>query len=240
MSRLNKRKKNNTQSWLVTYSDLVTLLLTFFVLLFSFSSIDAVKWKAIVQSLTGNIGVLEEGKTLDEGEMVNQGQVDDQIAKEADEQDVKFNKLYEDIKKYMDTKDLDVTVSMSEQKNEILIRFKDNVLFDSAKAILKQDAKEILDNIADGIYKFQGDINLVRVEGHTDNLPINTKFFPSNWELSTARAVKVVRYFVENSSIRPDIFSPSGYGEYRPVASNKTVKGRAKNRRVDIVIVRTE
>ncbi|HHV17302.1 MAG TPA: OmpA family protein, partial [Thermoanaerobacterales bacterium] len=118
----------------------------------------------------------------------------------------------------------------------LLIRFVEGVLFDSGKANIKNDARAILDKLAPLLIESHRQI---RIEGHTDNLPINTREFPSNWELSTARAVNVIKYMIEEHNFSPYILSAAGYGEYRPVAPNDSVKNRALNRRVDIIILKS-
>jgi chemotaxis protein MotB len=129
-------------------------------------------------------------------------------------------------------------LELSPTQTEILIRFKDYVLFDVGKAELKPEAKEILDRIAKILLNYIDQIDRVRVEGHTDTQPINTMFYPTNWELSADRAIKVVRYFQEKHGFPGNKLSGEGYGEYYPIASNQTEEGRAKNRRVDVQIVK--
>jgi chemotaxis protein MotB len=110
----------------------------------------------------------------------------------------------------------------------------EGALFDSGKADLKSEAIRLLDKIAPVLKQSQRPI---RVEGHTDNVPIHTKEFPSNWELSTARAVNVLRYLVEKHEIPPQIISAAGYGEYHPIVPNDTAQNRSRNRRVEIIIL---
>ena len=110
-------------------------------------------------------------------------------------------------------------------------------MFDLGQADLKPEALEILDHLAEVLKQIP---NPVRVEGHTDNWPINNERFPSNWELSTARATNVVRQLIEEHGLDPSSFRPRGYGEYRPLAPNDTEDNRALNRRVDIVLLRLD
>ena len=119
----------------------------------------------------------------------------------------------------------------------VVIHFTDRVLFDTGRAELKAGARGILQSLAAELDKLP---HSVRVEGHTDNVPIHNSLYPSNWELSTARAVGVVRFLIESGGMDPGRLSAVGYGEYRPIASNQTDEGRARNRRVDIVLLRTE
>ncbi|NLO82763.1 MAG: flagellar motor protein MotB [Clostridiales bacterium] len=243
-----KSKPAGIAEWFVTYSDMVTLLLTFFVMLYSFSTINAQKWEALVRSLRGNIGVLEGGTSLEQ-----QQRIDDKSIPEIDLEQLEgyrknreegkaeedpFLKLYRDIKEYIEINEIPAELELSPTHTEILIRFKDYVLFDVGKSELKAEAREILDRIADVLLHYKDQIDRVRVEGHTDTQPINTVFYPTNWELSADRAIKVVRYFQEHHGFPGNKLSGEGYGEYYPIASNNTAEGRARNRRVDVQIVR--
>lgn len=219
-----------------TYGDMVTLLLTFFVLLYSFSSIDAEKWQRLVVAFTGDTSVLDQSSDIE----VNNSQTEQldfdyqQLQKELQD----FQELYENLKEYVDENNLATRVVLSKTDNEIQIRFVDNVLFDSGRAILKPEAIEILSKITFALITYEDSIEMVRIEGHTDNVAINTAQFPSNWELSTARAVEVLRFLIEKENMSPKIVSAVGYGEYHSIADNVTDEGRAKNRRVDFVIAR--
>lgn len=121
------------------------------------------------------------------------------------------------------------------QDRGIVIRFSDHVFFDTGRADLRPDACRALDELSGVLLTIPND---VRVEGHTDSRPISTLIYPSNWELSTARATAVVRYLVEDKGMDPFRLSAAGYGEYRPVADNTTAEGMARNRRVDVVVLR--
>lgn len=229
--------ENKSPSWLTTYGDMMSLLLIFFVFLFSFSNIDAQKFKAMVASLQASLGVLEGGRSMSDLPAIGSSEGQD-IAQRTNEPQDEFEALYEDIQRYMQQNNIAAVVELSESKMEILLRFKDNVLFESGKADIIPDGLPVLNNIATVIKTYKDQIGGVRIEGHTDNVPIHTVLFPSNWELSTARAVAVLRYFVEQQHLPPEMLSAVGYGEYHPVASNDTIEGRAKNRRVDVVITR--
>ncbi|MGI6188195.1 MAG: flagellar motor protein MotB [Clostridiales bacterium] len=246
--RRSKSSSGGIAEWFVTYSDMVTLLLTFFIMLYSFSTINAQKWQALVQSLRGNVGVLEGGASLDPVPGLDESSAPNvdleqlqgfRKKREMDkaEQDP-FLKLYQDIQEYVDINGIPAELQLSPTHTEILIRFKDYVLFDTGKSDLKEEAREILDRIAGVLLHYTDQIDRVRVEGHTDIRPINTMFYPTNWELSADRAVKVVRYFQEHHGFPGNKLSGEGYGEYYPIASNDTVEGRARNRRVDVQIVR--
>jgi len=128
----------------------------------------------------------------------------------------------------------EATVKMTDRG--LVITFVAEVLFDSGKAVLRQQALQTLDKVSSVLETTVADHN-VGIEGHTDNVPIRHSGWKSNWELSTARALSVLHYMIEEHGLNPDRLSATGYGEYRPVDSNDTAAGRAKNRRVEIVIL---
>ena len=116
----------------------------------------------------------------------------------------------------------------------LIISLGEKGIFDSGSDQIKPDGKELLDAIAASLVPVG---NYIRVEGHTDNVPISNPRFPSNWELSTSRATVVVSYLIQTYSLKPDMLSAAGYAEYRPVVSNDTEEGKARNRRVDIIVM---
>jgi len=239
MSREKKPEepKAGLPEWLATYGDLVTLLMCFFVLLFAFSSIDAQKFEAVMQSFQGSTGILPGGKTLADGPLVFNGMPEAQTT-ESPEESQKLEALKEQVEQYLQQNNLQENIQVELDARGLLLRFKDNILFDSGKAELKTEALTILDYLGGLLSKPEFAERYIRVEGHTDNVPISTSRFPSNWELSASRAASVIRHYIEKNGIRPDRFTASGYGEYYPVADNATAEGRALNRRVDIVILR--
>ncbi|MGE5632244.1 MAG: OmpA family protein [Caulobacteraceae bacterium] len=224
--------KAGAPEWMSTYGDMVTLLLCFFVLLFSFATLDVQKFQAIAQSMNGSLGVLDSGTTVNMQPLVGSFPGDSPT-----EENEEFNRLYEEISQYVKENNLEASITLRLDERGLLVRFLDNVLFDSGKADLTPNAKEIINKVAE-ILK-QNDKN-IRIEGHTDNVPIKTSRFPSNWELSTTRAVNVVKYLIEENGIEPKRLSASGYADQHPVDDNSTTEGRQKNRRVDMVILRSE
>lgn len=234
-----RRNRNNGEgdsnnTWMTTYSDLVTLLMCFFVLLFSFSEIDAKKFDAIIRSFQGSLGVLDGGKTIDQEQLLNQAMESNRLFREQDEAQ-SMERLYQQLDEYIQNNNLEATVVLAMEERGLLIRFNDQVLFDSGKAQIKMEAERILDDI--GAILNQNE-KFIRVEGHTDNVPIHTLLYPSNWELSTTRAVNVVKFFIEKAEIAPGRMSAAGYGEYHPIADNYTSENRQKNRRVDVVVLK--
>jgi len=145
-----------------------------------------------------------------------------------------FKKIKENIAAFLEEKGAVDKVSMEVGPRGLVISLKDTEFFDSGKAIVRPDSMVLLDNISAAIGQYS---NSVRIEGHTDNQPIKTALFPSNWELSTARATNIVHYLVKTHDLPPERLSAIGYGEYRPIADNRAEEGRQKNRRVDVVLL---
>ncbi len=229
--------KAGAPEWMVTYGDLVTLLMCFFVLLFAFSSIDAQKFEAVMQSFQGSAGVLSGGTSLSESPLVFNGMPENDVSEESKDQLV-LVKLKEEIDKQLEKSEIEINVTSQIVDEGLLIRFPDNALFDSGEANLKPSARKALTIIGELLLDENFSSKAIRVEGHTDNVPMHTTEFPSNWELSTTRATNVIRHFLDKVGINPRRLSASGYGEYYPIASNDTLEGRSKNRRVDILILR--
>lgn len=218
---------------MTTYSDLITQVLIFFVLLFSLSNLDSEKFSSAMASLQGSLGILDGGSAIVGGEFTESGDSGEFLITAKEHQE--FEQLESKIQKIIDEGDIGgVHVSLDERG--LVVRFVEGVLFDSGKAELKNDARKILDKLAPVLIESHRQI---RIEGHTDNLPIHTQEFPSNWELSTARAVNVVKYLIEQHNISPYIISAAGYSEYRPIAPNDSERNRALNRRVDIIILKS-
>ncbi|MEW6214837.1 MAG: OmpA family protein [Nitrospirota bacterium] len=129
-------------------------------------------------------------------------------------------------------------IAVTQLRDKLSLSMVEKILFDSGSAEIKKDGKKVLDRVAEILKKVSD--KQIRIEGHTDNIPIGPRIikkFPTNWELSTARATNVVRYLQEKTGIDPRFLSASGYAEFRPVASNDTEEGRAKNRRIEIVLI---
>lgn len=227
--------KAGAPEWLATYGDMVTLLLVFFVLLFSMSSVDTQKYKAVVQSLSGSLGVLDSGTTVSLEPLINNFPSDSPTESPSEFQE--FGDMQEELQKILEENELNGQVKLEINERGLLIRFLDSVLFDSGKADLTPQAMVIVDKVS-GILKETN--KKVIVEGHTDNVPISTYRFPSNWELSTTRAVNVVKYMIDNNSIDPVRLSAAGYADQHPISDNSSVDGRKNNRRVDVVILRSK
>ncbi|WP_034327506.1 flagellar motor protein MotB [Alkaliphilus transvaalensis] len=224
--------------WMTTYGDMVTLLLCFFVLLFSFSEIDVQKFQAIIQSFQGSLGILDSGRSVNPDTLAGELPTDERSQEQQEEDLLKLKDLLEE---FLIERGLDTDILVTLEMRGLVLRFQDNVLFDSGSAIIKEPSKEVLIYLSEFLEDEEFESKFVRIEGHTDTDPLRRNSrFETNWELSVARAANVVRFLVEEMELEPRRFSASGYGEYHPVTSNETETGKAKNRRVDIVILRSE
>ncbi len=227
---INRKEKSGAPPWMTTFSDLMSLLLTFFILLFSFSTLDAIKFRNVASALQ-TVLLGQTNPTLFEEEMPEDSPISTPIP---DQVETEIQEVYEQVRSYIQEQGLDAQVSVTKEKRGVAIDIKEKVLFDLGRAEIKAESRVILDKLGDLVNEVDKDIV---IEGHTDNLPINTFQFPTNWELSAGRAVNVLRYFVENKNADPSRISATGYGEYRPIASNETNEGRATNRRVNILLL---
>lgn len=228
--------------WMATFADLVTLLMCFFVLLFAFSSIDAKKFEAVMVSFSGSAGVLSGGETLSPADMVFDGAPESKTTADSQSQ-VQVKEIAElaaAIDKFKKENDIKIDIKVSVEARGLKITFPDNALFDPGKADLKPQSILTLNFMSDVLNQPVFKDRLIRIEGHTDNVPISTPKYPSNWELSTFRATTVLRYFTEQKKMVPVRFIASGYGEYKPVDSNDSKEGRSQNRRVDIIVLTEE
>lgn len=226
MRRKPRQESSDGGSWLTTYSDMVTLLLAFFVLMFAFSAVDVDRFQAVMSAFQGYLGVLD-GSSLISDSAITLPFDSSELAKE------QLEILHDELSQLIEEEGL-TGVELQMEERGLIIRFAEKVFFDLGEATLKPEAINILLGISDTLRDLP---NPLRVEGHTDDWPIQTSRFPSNWELSVHRATSVVRYLIEEESFDPNQLSAAGYSEYRPVQPNDTPEHRAQNRRVDIVIL---
>lgn len=227
-----RRKKKgddvNTNGWMDTYADTITLLLTFFILLYSISAVDSEKLKqlnhALQSSLKGNTEV-SEVKDIKDLEVKT---------KEPESGNTEYEDLAKKLNNTIEKNGLTEVIKLRKEDRGIVLQLDETILFEPGKADLKENNKEVLETITTIINEHNND---VLIEGHTDNVPMNNKEFASNWELSAARALSAVTYFVHDKQIDPMRFSVKGYGEYKPLVPNDTPENRAINRRIDILMV---
>lgn len=229
------RKKKNTElptsNWLDTYADMITLVMTFFVLLYSMSSVDEAKLQQISNALN-NLLTGSDTTSMLQNNLYN-GSVP-LVGNESINAQVEEKTTYDEVKEFVDKNSLSDIVSIISDERGVIIQLKDSILFENGKADLKENSLVILDKINGLIATLP---NTIIIEGHTDNVPINTYQFPSNWELSGDRAAIVVRYFTEIKGQDPRKFTYQGCGDTKPLVGNDTDTNRAINRRVNILIV---
>ena len=237
--REKKPQENHDNDWLNTYADMVTLLLTFFVMLYASSSIDEQKWQYIYQAFQSRGKYLNEYVDQPEHTKDNGNYIKDEEPSStagSGELPQSFDQLYVYLSDYVEDEDLSDAVSISKDSAHIYIRFDSNVFFDGNSADLKQAGKDIIDGILPGLGAVKQSIQLVTVSGHTAT-GISTV---NDWELSSDRAVSVVKYMDYKVILDSSQFRVKGVGPYEPVADNSTPEGRAENRRVDLVILRND
>lgn len=236
MSRKKPEKKEISQEWLLTYSDMVTLMLTFFVLLYSYSLVNMTKFKAAANSisiaLNNGSGVMFDLNDTKSGDapIVGSNNPADSIKQVGPQ-----NKdVYGTVSEFVKDNSLGDYVTIKQGDRGVYIQFNDEILFDTGKDEIKPKGIPSLNKISELIRKLP---NQIVIEGHTDNVPISNSKFSSNWELSSARALSVLEYLTKNRGLDPKRFSVAGYGENSPIASNDTPEGRQQNRRVNILVL---
>ncbi|RID88694.1 flagellar motor protein MotB [Peribacillus asahii] len=234
-----KKKKRNheehiDESWLVPYADILTLLLALFIVLFASSSIDSKKFNSMSnyfnQVFTGGTGVMDFPSTtqMDNADSLERG------GSGKTEQE-ELSHIQSKVNTYIENKELSDKLGTSLTDEGLLVTIRDNVLFESGDAEVGKENQRIARDISKLLV--MNPPRSIVISGHTDNLPIKTNQFDSNWDLSVMRAVNFMKILLENDKLDPEWFSAKGFGEFKPVASNKTAEGRAKNRRVEILIV---
>jgi len=236
-------KEPNHERWLVSYADFITLLFAVFVTLYAMGQTDKKKAEEVINSLRDSFGyshssapskqsVIESGNlnlipTLKSATLVAK-----RGRSMGEEKDFRATKAA--IEAYLMKTGNQKKVSVSINSRGLVVSLKEAGFFPSGSAQLRPGSHTLLNDVAQSLSTYS---NAVRVEGHTDNVPINTSEYRSNWELSSCRAITVLQYLVRQYDFEPQKISATGYGEYRPVADNDTDDGRARNRRVDIVLL---
>lgn len=246
-----RRKKNHDnhmdETWLIPYSDMLTLLLALFIVLFAASAIDAHKFERLAQSLNlafqGGTGVLEQPSPVSPAnpESTSDRKEDDPSQEEKDDLGLdeidyqELKRIQDSINAYIAEKDLGLSLQTKLTQQGLMITILDTALFASGSAMIRPDARQLAAEIAQLLVTDPP--RHITVGGHTDNIPINTVQFRSNWDLSSMRALNFMKILLENQELEPNRFSATGYGEYQPVVPNDSVDGRSKNRRVEILIL---
>lgn len=258
-------EKETRERWLLTYADLITLLMIFFVVLYSMSKVDAQRFAAVAESLNKALGSgtpakfelavspvgpslfhtgTPSSKTTVPGNgtdsnnstytkpdtSTNTGQGNGDLEK------MSIDAIKAKLDKFAADNGIQTTLVSTTEERGLVVSIQETLLFESGSADITARARDILEKISTVLAVAP---NQIKVEGHTDNLPIKTTQFPSNWELSVIRSTNVV-HILHSDGISPDRLSAAGYGEFRPISSNDTDTGRGKNRRIDLVILRSK
>ncbi len=252
-----RRKKSEPrvshERWLVSYADFITLLFAFFTTLYAISTVDAQKMGKMVMSMRASFdsGLFTSGSDRvplypsagssgssfrrDIIQSISASGESHSQAKQGGPGSVEsLTKLKKNVEALVGAEALKGRVRTHLDSRGLIISIGEGGFFDSGSDVIKPEGLKLLNTIASGLGSTSSHI---RVEGHTDNKPIRNSRYPSNWELSTARATAVISHLITKFDFKPDRLSAAGYGEYRPTADNGTVEGRARNRRVDIVVL---
>lgn len=244
-------KHVNHERWLVSYADFITLLFAVFVTLYAMSQTDKKKVEEVMQSLQSSFGMANVGAPAPKVNVIPSKTMNvipslkpevsitpahkanmSRTKVQAEEKD--FRQIKASVEAYLIKQGAQNKVTLGITRRGLIVSLKEAGFFDSGQAQIKQEAYPLINTIAEVMTQYK---NPLRLEGHTDNIPISTGQFPSNWELSTARATNAVKYLIKNFDVDTDKISATGYGEFRPIESNETADGRAKNRRVDLVML---
>ena len=222
----------SANNWAVVYAGFIILLLCFFILLCAYSVTDRSKLGRAARSFSTAVGVFNGGQRFESGE------VPLPIAPDMVNIDSELAGIYSNIQEMTVNLGMENGIKVSVSEKGLTLQFSDKILFEAGQADILQEAGKLLEHV--GMLIANHPSYSLRVEGHTDNAPIRTSRYPSNWELSTSRAVNVVRYLLDKRIIAADRLLAAGYGEYKPLFPNDTPENRARNRRVELLFFRNE
>ena len=232
----------NTERYMLTYSDMITLLMMFFIIMYASSNVDATKYRQISDSFkiafSGGQTIVGSGDSMDaknssaRSNKESNGQVKNDKVNQQEEN--RLNQVKQTIDNYIQQNNMTGSVSTEIEERGLVVSIRDTLFFDSGKADVKPEFQKKIVEIGKILNTID---NYIRIEGHTDNVPISNYKYMDNLDLSTSRANVVLRVLQNQSNINPKRLTSMGYGEQRPVADNNTEAGREKNRRVDIVVI---
>ncbi|HSL57012.1 MAG TPA: OmpA family protein [Acidimicrobiales bacterium] len=253
----------NHEAWVIPYADMLTLLMGLFLVMWSIGETNLAKLEAVQSGFAGALGIgvssgsdgaLDGGSGVLDGTFVPEPMVVERMLppervgeavealEAADAAEIareiegdRLSEVEQIIAEHANAVGVGESVSFRREDRGLVVSIvSDQVLFDGGSAVLRAEGRDVLTGLAPVLARLP---NQIAIEGHTDSRPISTARFPSNWELSTARATSVLRFFVDTYGLSPDRLTASGYAEQRPVADNATADGRARNRRVDIAVL---
>lgn len=245
-----KRDEGGGYNFMDTYGDMMTLLLTFFILLFSMSTVNAEKWEILVKAFSRNkeadtsqIVMIPEGNGDDIAPAVGEDTLKSPHTTDTPETEepVNLTELAQMLQAYLEENNMEDSVTVqSDGENSVYLSFDNNLFFTSDSAVLRQSSYDIL-NFLGGMFKsLENEILLIRINGHTAAVPGMDNYKVNDWDLSSMRANRVATYFEEQMSLNPKKLMTNGYGKNHPIATNDTEEGRSANRRVDIQVLGTD
>jgi chemotaxis protein MotB len=215
--------------WEIIYTGFILILLCFFIMLSSFATMEAAKVTKFIKSFSKALSVMSGGLSIDPGpDVLNP-------SREMVDPSEAVSQLLEEVKGFAREVGLEDDISMITDERGVVMRFSDTTIYPVGSADIEREALPFLRKIG---LLLSRTTNKIRIEGHTDNLPIQTWRYPSNWELSTGRAVSVLRYLIDSGLVEEDRMSAEGFGEFHPLYDNDTPENRARNRRVEIIVVK--
>lgn len=237
MARRNKGPEEEGGNWMDTYGDMVTLILTFFVLLYSMSTMDKAKWQMIAQAFSSMgqvINTVVAGETEVEdpsGNLIEDAQLN------AGEVPENFDQLYQYLQNYVTEQGISESVSVEKGATNVYLKFRDNIFFAANSPVLLDEGKQVLSDISAGIAAVESQILGIKINGYTAEAAASKV---DEWDLSSGRSNAVLKYLRSLEICPIEKMSSSGFGKYRPVAENETEEGRRQNRRVEIIIARND
>ncbi|WP_164670247.1 flagellar motor protein MotB [Virgibacillus doumboii] len=245
MRRKKRYKKSHiNESWLLPYSDMLTLIAALFIVLFAMSEIDAQKYQQLIQVFNSEFGV--ESSVVDNNSSTiepapSKTPIDPEVDDNKEDEEkgkkelLRLKALQEQINKYINENNLSDVLRTQLSGEGLMITISNDVSFDSGSDKVKKYGKKIAREMSEFLYTDPP--HRIVVSGHTDNVPIHNSEFSSNWELSAMRAINFMRLLLDNEKLDPERFSSKGYGKHHPIVPNTGVENRAKNRRVEVLIL---
>ncbi|MDH4186951.1 MAG: OmpA family protein [Nitrospira sp.] len=234
MSKKKHEEHENHERWLVSYADFITLLFAFFVVMYSISSVNEGRFRTVSESIKAALNPIVSPPAAPVPFQIGANKPSSIVPNSIPSRDTAIRRLYQVVKALQASTQLEAIRITEAGDSTIVLSLPDFVLFESGAASLRAEALPFLQVLAEVLVELD---RQVKVQGHTDNLPIRTAQFPSNWELSSIRAVMVVRALSELYGVPVQNLSAVGYADSRPVTDNTTPENRAKNRRVEIVVM---
>lgn len=229
-------------AWLNTYADMITLVLVFFILLYSMSSIDKEKYKMLVRAFTADPKTIEKFELEERGNDQGIGSQNEDIGSNGIDgvEDIEsLDDLYLYLKVYVESNNLQGSVQVEKGEDMVSVRFMSTLFFEADRAVLKNGGKEILDFVGEALREVESYVEIIRIDGHTAEAAPGTSHVDDR-ELSTDRANEVLKYLEDRYIKEPAKLMAVGYGMYRPVAPNDSEANRAKNRRVEILVAKND